>query len=133
MAAKSAQDLIKMMEKWFSNLPALPKSITDILVMIAPWIAIIVGVVGVLGNGRDLISGGLATTGVISPVLMLIGCVLLLASFMGLKDHKMKGWVYFFYAEVVFALSSIVLLNVPGFIGNLIVFYLLFQIKSYYK
>ena len=138
---------IKMMEGWFSKLPVLPANVKEILVKVAPWFALIFGVFGILGSlaatgivtalspfmllggGFGAVTGGLAST-----VLMLVSSVLMLMSFPGLRDRKMAGWNWSFYSQLVSVVSSVVALNFVGaLIGGLIGFYLLFQIKSYYK
>lgn len=140
-------DWMKTLEGWFAKFPPLPASIKEIIVSFAPWLALIFGVLGVifsiaatgflavlspfiaLGGGL-----GLATGGVVGGILMLIGSVLMLLAFPGLRDRKAKGWKMAFYSEVVSIVSSVVALNLVGaIIGALIGFYLLFQVKSYYK
>lgn len=146
MAKKSGQDLINMMQEWFDKLPALPKNVNEVIVKITPWIAIIFGVLGILSSialfGVTTISapflamGGQASTvggGMITAILALISSVLMVAAFPGLRKNKMGGWTLLFYAEVVSVVSSVVMLSVGGLVGNLIGFYLLFQIKSFYK
>jgi len=146
MAAKSTQELIKMMEDWFSKLPALPKSVNEVIVKISPWIAIIFGVLGVLGSivalgfvtvlapfiamGAGI---GQASGGIIGVILALISSALLVFAFPGLNRRSEKGWTLLFYSEVVSAVASVVALSVGGLVGNLIGFYIIFQIKSYYK
>ena len=38
------------LEGWFKKMPALPTSAVNVLVMIAPWIALVFGVLGILGG-----------------------------------------------------------------------------------
>ena len=145
MAAKSTQDLINMMEKWFSNLPALPKNVNEVIVKITPWIAIIFGVLGVLSSvalfGITTVSApfmamggyaGQAGGGMIYAILALISSVLMVAAFPGTNKRKMSGWTLLFYSEVVSVVASVVAMSVGGLVGNLIGFYILFQIKSFY-
>lgn len=147
MKQMNVDQYIKMMEGWFGKFPALPKSATDVLVKIAPWIALIFGVLGVLGSLAATgilaalspfvaLGGGLgvAAGGVVGGILALVGSVLMLMSFPGLRDHKMAGWKWAFWSQAVSVLSSVVMLNLVGaVISALIGFYLLFRIKSYYK
>lgn len=134
------------MEDWFKKLPALPKNARDVLVQITPWIALIFGILGVLGSlaGFGILTalspfvmmgngiGGTATT-FLTAGLALLASVLLLAAFPGTKANKMKGWNLLFWSEVVSTVSSIILLSITGVIGAFIAFYLLYQIKGYYK
>ncbi len=138
---------MKTLEGWFAKAPALPKSATDVLVQIAPWLALIFGVLGVLASlaatglmtalsPMMLLGGGVgaATGGIVGAVLALVSSVLMLVAFPGLRDRKMAGWKYSFWSEAVSVVSSVVALNLVGaVIGGAIGFYILFQIKSYYK
>lgn len=138
---------IKMLGDWFKKAPALPKSATDILVKIAPWFALIFGILGVLGGiaATGLLAAlspfvalgggiGVATGGIVGGILVVVSAVLMVLAFPGLKDRKVNGWNMSFYSQVVSIIGSIVALNLVGaLISALIGFYILFQIKSYYK
>lgn len=138
---------IKQMESWFSKLPPLPKGATDVIVKIAPWLALIFGILGVLASIAAtgimtalspfmVLGGGLgvATGGIVGAVLALVSSVLMLVAFPGLRDRKMAGWRYSFWSEAVSVISSVIALNLVGaVIGGAIGFYILFQIKGYYK
>ncbi len=129
---------VKTMEQSFAKLPALPANVREVLVKIAPWLALVFGVLGVLASLSPFVAlgggVGVATEGVVGAVLALVGSVLMLMAFPGLRDRKIAGWKWSFYSELVSVVSSVVALNLMGaIIGALIGFYLLFQIKSYYK
>ncbi len=139
---KSANDLIKTMEGFFAKAPALPTQAKEILVKIAPWIALIFGILGVIaGVGAigisplALLSGlGNSLTVLLSGVLTLISSVLMLLAYPKLRALKMEGWKLLFWSEVAGVASSLIALAIGGaIIGGFIGFYLLFQIKSYYK
>ncbi len=139
----------EMMQDWFDKLPSLPKGFRDVLVQIAPWIALLFGILGVLVGlgGLGILSvlspmmlignGASATTGsFVSVVLSLISSVLLLIAFPGLHARKNQGWTMLFWSQWAALLSSLVVgvgALFGGLIGAVIGFYLLFQIKSYYK
>lgn len=136
--------LIKSMEEMFKKLPALPASGVDVLFKIAPWIALIFGILGILGSlaafGIFTAYAPLATAvgvnyglGYVAGVGGAIASVLLLVAFPGLKAGKMGGWKLLFYSEAVSALTSLVGISIGGIIGALIGFYILFQIKPRYK
>jgi len=144
--AKSQKDWMKMMEEWFAKLPALPKSATDVLVRITSWVELIFGILGVLGSlaGLGILTAlspfvllgngvGGTTTTLITAVLSLVSSVLLLAAFVGTKALKLQGWKMLFWSEVVSTLSSVLLISLTGVVGAFIGFYLLYQIKRYYK
>lgn len=142
--SKNWQD---MMEEWFNKLPSLPKGGRDVLVAITPWVALVFGILGVLVG-----LGGLGILSVLSPLMLLgsgvssttgsllsiavalVSSVLMLVAFPGLKAKKRQGWTLLFWSQVVALVSSLVALSfVGGIIGAVIGFYLLYQIKSYYK
>jgi len=117
------------------------------LVKISPWLALVFGVLGVLGSiaATGLLAAltpvmvlgggvGVATGGLVGALLGVVSSVLMLMAFPGLRDRKMAGWKMMFYSELVSVVSSLVALNIVGAaIGAFIGFYILFQIKSYYK
>lgn len=145
MASTSINSLIPMMESWFKPLPKLPANVVDFLVMVAPWLALVFGIIGVLGT--------LAAFGVLSvvgPYAMMYGAkgaglwqvavigglissIMSVLAFPGLKAQKVQGWTLLFWAEVVSVISTVLGMNVGGIIGALIGFYILFQIKARYK
>lgn len=147
MAAKKTKktNYMNQIEDWFDKLPSLPKGGKDALVQITPWIALIFGILGILAG-----LAGLGVLTVFSPFAMmggyygvgssffiallgLVASVLLLAAFPGTKARKMNGWMLFFWSEVVTLVSSVIAISISGVIVALIVFYLLYQIKSSYK
>lgn len=138
-----------MMEDWFMKLPALPKGGKEGIVTVTPWIALVFGILGILiglfgfgiftafsplmmmGGGMYHAGGGLLAAG-----LLLVSSVLLLLGFQGTHNHKLQGWNMLFWSNVVSTLGSLIAIfsgGLGGLIANLIIFYLLYQIKSYYK
>ncbi len=150
MSKSPSHDFIDTMEQWFSKFPALPKNATEILVKIMPYIALIFGILGIVGavgglgiltatsplafmGGKESVSA--YGTGFIASLFYLGASVLLLAAYPGIKAKKMQGWKLLFWSETVSLVGGVVgltsLLSVV--VGALIGFYILFQIKSYYK
>ena len=142
----SANQIINTVEEWYSKLPPLPRSWTEVIVKITPWIALVFGILGVLGSIAAFgiltvlspfvaLGGGVgaATNGVIGSLLALVSSGLLLAAFPGTRAGKMSGWNMLFYSEVVSLVSSVVFFSVGGVVGALIGFYILFQIKTHYR
>jgi hypothetical protein len=149
MAKNTAKNVVDTMEDFFKKAPALPANAREVLVQITPWLALIFGVLGVLGalggiglltvfsplavfSGAEGVSsyGG----GVVAAWIWLASSVLLLAAFPGTKARKLSGWNLLFWSEVLNVAGSFVSGSFIGaIIGGLIGFYLLFQIKSYYK
>lgn len=144
---KKSNDVIETMGEWFAKFPALPKNGRDVLAQIAPWIALIFGILGILVgiSGLGVLTvlspfaylGGAGSqygTGFISALIYLVGSILLLASFPGLKARKYNGWKLLFWSEAVNLIGGLLSMAiVSAIIGALIGFYLLFQIRSYFK
>lgn len=144
-----SNEIITTIEQWFAKAPALPTNIKDVLVKITPILALVFGILGVLGSiaGMGLLTAfsplaamgggyGVASygAGILSAVIWLVSAVLMLAAFPGLNARKQNGWNLFFWSEVINLVGSLIALSiVSGIIGALIGFYLLFQIKPYYK
>jgi hypothetical protein len=148
MNKKTMDDIIKTMEEWFAKFPALPKNARDTLANIAPIIALIFGILGIivaLGGIGTMITtlplGVLAGisrtygTGILDSLFYLASSALLLSAYTGLKAKKIAGWNLLFWSEVVGLIGGVVSYSgiVSAIIGALIGFYILFQIKSYYK
>jgi len=149
MAKQSSFDLVTTLEPFFAKAPALPKNGKDGLVKIMPWVALIFGVLGIFGaisavgllsatspfalmGGREGVTS--YGSGFVSAIFWLVSAALLLAAYPGLKGQKAKGWTLMFWSEVVSIVGSLVSFEiVSAIISALIGFYLLFQIRSYYK
>ena len=142
---KKAQDLIKYLEDLFAKLPNLPKGGREGLVKIAPWLALIFGILGVLGglsaigfSPLALFVGVSASFNVlISGVAAIIASVLLLMAYPKLSKHAYKGWELLFWSEIVNAVGALLSISASNVLGIVLGiglgFYLIFQIKSYYK
>ncbi len=142
MAEKKETDYIKMLEDLFAKAPALPKNIQEVLVQITPIFALIFGILGIIAGLSWFGSAPIiAFIGVrpgfltlLTGVLTIAASVILLLAYSKVKARKMEGWRLLFWSEVVNLLSSLVVGGIVSvIIGALIGFYLLFQIKSYYK
>lgn len=120
--------------------PALPENVKEFIVKYSPYLCI---VVIVLFLPSLLLALGLGSFFgyIFHPSLSFYGIILLLSiilQFMaipGLKKRSRKAWEYMFYASILSLISSIFAFNKlgEGIISALISFYILFQIKSYYK
>lgn len=147
-AVNEAQ-IIAAMDDFFSKAPHLPANIREVLVKIAPWIALVFGILGVLaGLGAVGVSPVVALGGVqnsafvlVSGILTIVSSVLMLMAFPKLQRHQFGGWRLLFWSEVVSVVSSLLGITagnpvgtlLGAVIGALIGFYILFEIKSYYK
>ena len=138
---KTANDLIKMLENFFKQLPKLPNNVTDILVQLAPWLSLIFGVFGIITGLGALGLSPLAHLGGIDASFMvlatgivsIVASVIMLLAYPKLVKRQYKGWELLFWSEIISAISAIIMLYVGAVLGILIGLYLLFQIKSYYK
>lgn len=139
---KSKNDVIDMMDGWFKKAPALPANVRQTLVNIAPWIALIFGVLGiiaglgVIGVSPVAMFGGVgnSTMLLVSGVLTIIASAMMLMAYPKIKALQMSGWTLLFWSTAVSVVGSLVSGSVlSAVIWGVIEFYILFQIKSYYK
>lgn len=127
---------------------ALPKGLKDFLVKYAPIFALIVGVFSafgaisifgisavlspfvLLGNGGANALGG----AFIGAIILGIIAVMYFMAYPGLKARKLSGWTLLFYIETLNIVNSLLDVNIlNALIGGVIGYYILFQIRSYYK
>lgn len=150
---KRVDQLIDTIKPVFAKFPHLPKGATDVLVMVAPWLALIFGVLGVLATvtavlGLVGISGaammympvvgavvsGFSVLALVSLLFGLGSSVLELLAYPGLKDRKTVGWRYLFLSQSVSVLGAIVAFNIVGAVISFVIgYYLLYEVRSYYK
>lgn len=141
MAQNSLDQVLTQAEGWFSKLPPLPKSWTDFIATIMPWVALLFGITGVIGSLRfitmptpfNMMGGMMGSTFGIVSILYLVSSALLLASFAGLKAKKISGWKFLLWSEIANLISAIVIASAGAIIIAFVVFYVIFQIKHYYK
>jgi hypothetical protein len=140
---------VTLNEYFAKKAPQLPKKIKDIFVKIAPYIAIVSVIITVpsllliLGlGGVDTVlapMGGVQSMSALptmwlSIVLLIPVVILEILAIPGLFGRKMVGWKYMYWAIIISIISNIVQFNIIGAIITFIVnFYILFQIRSYYK
>lgn len=155
MASKTNQnDWASLLSKLETNLelylgqkaPSLPKNIKELIVKFSPWIALVAAIfslpaiLAILGLGSAFVPfsyiGGFRV-GFTYTISMFILGASVVVSFMaipGLFKQQAKAWRLMYYAALLNALHSILVFNLGNLlIGSLISFYVLFQIKSYYK
>ena len=131
------------------NPPSLPASIKELLVTFAPWLAILGGVLGLLvfipgallllalSPLAGLAGGGLGYVGtILNLILSVVGAVLSVMSFSGLRKRSYSGWTMSFWATAVYLVAGLFPLSIGSVLGMLIGgaigLYVLFQIKPYY-
>jgi hypothetical protein len=138
--------VVVSVENVYKKLPVLPKGVREFVVAVAPWLAIIFGILGILGSlaafGISTVASpfialggglGLATNLIIATLLGLVESVLMVIAFPSLLKRKVFGWSMLFWAEILAVVAGVVTLSVYSVIVALIWLYFVFQIKSYYK
>lgn len=121
------------------QLPAFPENIKDLFVKIAPFLAIIGVVFGILGVGITAVLSPFAWfTGSIvyglGMVFLLVMVVLEGLAIPGLFNQKTDGWKYMYYAQFVSVIYNLRMGHwLSGLIGAFIGFWILFQIKEKYS
>jgi hypothetical protein len=132
--------LEKELEPIFTKqLPAFPDNIKDLFVKIAPFLAIIGVVFGVLGVGITALLSPFAWFAGsfiygLGMIFLLIMVILDALAIPGLFAQKMQGWKYMYYAQFVSIIYSLCMGNwLGGIIGAFIGFWILFQIKEKYS
>lgn len=129
--------------------PALPQPAKEIIVKIAPYLAILSAILILPSLLLLLGLGGLTTilaplggvrsvamipTMWISILVLIPVAVLNIMAVPGLFARKAIAWKYIFWGQLISVISSLVQLNIIGaLISALISFYILFQVKSFYK
>lgn len=136
---------IKLEEIFVGKLWALPKKAKEVIVMIAPYlslislVALIPMVLALLGLSfftPVAFLGGL-TMGfgyTLSVVLALVGSILAVSVIPGLFKRQIKAWRILFWVSLINALGKLLSMELGGLIiGTAISWYILFQVKEYYK
>ena len=138
---KQTDEVVKSLEKLFKDLPHLPENFRELLVSIAPWLALVFGILGILaGIGAMGISpfalfGGIRVgmTVFLSGLVTLVSSILMLMAFPKLTKRSSVGWVYLFWSELLNAAFALLTVSLGMLVGLVIGLYLLFEVKRYYK
>lgn len=134
--------IIKNLEDFFAKAPHLSSNWRERLVRVAPWFALIFGILGVMASIAIFGLSSAATVGnaqsgyyvVVTALSGIISSVLLLVAFSKLRTREYQGWRFLLLSYTVSILSSVLTLDLVGAVlGFVIGFYFLFEIKSYYK
>jgi hypothetical protein len=159
MADHKSEDFKSIMGQLENNLdeylgkkaPQLPKEWRELLVKVAPYLAIIGVVLGVpgvlallglstfvvpLGTISGMVSGRpfLGFGYLINVIFLGVMIVLEALSISPLFKRSKTGWNYMYYATLIGAIQNLISFNLGGLIiGTLLSLYLLFQVKEYYK
>ncbi|CAN5135947.1 hypothetical protein BH11PAT1_BH11PAT1_7140 [soil metagenome] len=127
----------------------LPPNIREIIVKIAPYLTIISLVLTLpailllvgLGSFATVLApvGGMHSVSSLPTmwigILLLIPTVILDAmAIPGLFARSIVGWRYVFWGQIISVVANLLQFNIFGaIIGGAIGFYILFQVRSYYK
>lgn len=133
------------MRDLFAKFPAFPESLIDILVTIAPWLAVIGGILGLLGLlsllGLDAAFVGTLGVGAygsswrfyVSIIGGAIAAVLYVMAFTPLRAQKKRGWDLMYYAFLVNLLLYLVTFQIFALIISFLIGgWILFQIRPKY-
>ena len=141
----SLSKLDKFLEDYLvKKAPAIPKQVKELIVNYGPYLIIlslffaIPSVLALLGLNAVSVPlrmfGRFSFAYTLSTIVMLVNLVLEVLALPGLLKKKASAWKLMYYAVLVSAVHSLLLFNLAGLIiGALLSFYVLFQIKSYYK
>jgi hypothetical protein len=132
--------LEKELEPIFTKqLPSFPDNVKDLLVKIAPFLAIIWLIIGVSGVGLASLLAPFAWfsygIGYGIGMLLLIATIILIAlAIPGLFNQKKDGWKYMYYAEFTSVVSSLIFGSwIGAILSAFIGFWILFQIREKYS
>jgi hypothetical protein len=145
---KEAMGFISKVEEPFKNLPHLPKGLVEFFVKVAPWLALISAILGLISGPLLVFLGSIGSLFTLSPMLLIgtvgsvvilvVNSILLLMAFNPLKNREMKGWVLLFWSNMLGIISAIFSLLggsggiVGSVVGVLIGLYVLFEMKPFY-
>jgi len=159
MATSKGTDFKSLMGQLEDNLddylgkkaPQIPAQWKELLVKVAPYLAIVgvvlgipavlalfglgafvvpLGTLGGIASGRPFMGVGY----IVSIVFLAVMIVLEALSISPLFKRSKTGWNYMYYATLLGAIQNLISLNIGGLIiGTLLSLYVLFQVKSYYK
>jgi hypothetical protein len=148
LTGQEAMDFVKKIEDPFKSLPHLPKGLVEFFVKIAPWLAIIGAVLGLVAGPLVGILGGIGSLFSLSPIFLiwtvatvvftLLNSVLLFMAFKPLKEREMKGWMLLFWSNIIGIVEGVLglLINQSSIVGTLlgivIGLYILFEMKPLY-
>lgn len=116
--------------------PPMPENIKELIVKYSPYLIILAIV---LTFPSLLLAFGLRSFGAVYNfslwgLLGLTALVIQAIAIPGLLKRTKESWMLMFYASLISLISSLLSFNLGSLIiGGIFSFYILFQIKSYYK
>lgn len=147
MSSKKISHSVDIIGNFFDKFPALPKKWKENIVKIVPYFALIIGILGILyglDGIRQLITSSPLSyidgtsdyiVGLIATIIYLLASIVLVMAYPPTKSKKYMGWNLLFWSEVFNLIGGILTFSsiVSLVIWALIVFYIIFQIRPYYK
>jgi hypothetical protein len=125
--------------------PPIPENIKEFIVKYSPYLIVLILVLTLPGIlmafGLSSLFAPLALIGGTRRIFhfsfwalfSIIPLVLEIIALPGLFKRSKMSWEYMFYASLITALISVLSLNLGSIISAAFSFYILFQIKTYYK
>lgn len=135
----------KLSELFVKKLPGLPKKIKEVIVKYGPYLVVILLVLSVpvilafMGvvitmTSLVILGGAKGYFYVFSVLLGVIMVILQIMAIPGLFKRKIQSWRLLFYISLMVAFLNLLKFDWGDLIiGSGISWYILFQIKSYYK
>lgn len=133
----------------FAKAPHLPQHVRETLVNIAPWLALVFGILGLFAILSAGTFGSMLSMRFLGMSMMqvplaigllagLLASLLDLAAYKPLTKREKKGWNYLFYGTVLMLVAMLVNLSFglaepTGLLGELVGFWLLFEVRGFYK
>jgi hypothetical protein len=136
----------KLADFFIKKLPPLPEKAKEVIVKFGPYLVVVSliltvpAILALLGVGFGaapfvfLGAGRFGFWHIFSIVVSVLILALELMAIKGLFKREMKAWKLLFYVSLISAFSSLISFDLWGLIiGVGISWYVLFQIRSYYK
>jgi hypothetical protein len=116
-------------ERARKQLPAAPEPLLDGYVRYAPWIAIVFGVLGVIGS----LVGGILTLGSPLFVLLLLNGVLDVVGGYWMLSRRLSGWWLLAIGLILGIISNLLGASILALIVTVFVAYVHLQVKPRYR
>jgi hypothetical protein len=136
----------KLAEFFVKKLPAMPDKAKEAIVKYGPYLTVVMMILTVPMVLAVLGFGAIATPfaflggfrgGIVYIISMIFGIAMIVLEIMAIKGlfaRQMKAWKLLFYISLISAVSSLLRFELGSLIiGTGILWYILFQIRSYYK
>jgi hypothetical protein len=143
---KSTIELENKLEEIFGKkAPQIPAEIKELIVKYGPYLSLVLlvislpAILAMLGLGTlavpfAFLGGAAGLSSIVSILVAVAGVVLTIMALPGLFKREMRAWRLMFWSSLISAFGTLVRFDLGGLIiGSAISWYILFQIKSYYK